>query len=197
MGGHSEWDWPDCLPGTQLSLAIPARLELLPVLGAAVREYCAILPHLLNPVVGASSGQRQHFGSGSVELPGYLHVTFHTSFSHFVYSIELILQEAASNIIRHGYGNPGPSQNLRLELGATRLSATSGHPSHWMFLMEISDSAPPFDPTKAYWNEPDPLEPRESGYGIYLIRKLTDKFNYQYQQNRNILRMMKYIDSFS
>ncbi len=199
MARSTAWDWQNCLPGVQLSLAIPARLEFLPVLGTVVREYCAILPHLFPSLEDEDPQQRQKFGTSPLKLAGQQNKTVQTSYSHFVYSVELILQEATSNIIRHGYAITDPGETLRLRLGAMRSFEAENPTNQLVFLMEISDTAAPFDPTKAIWHEPDPVEPRESGYGIYLIRKLTDDFTYHYdhEHGQNILWMLKYVGSFS
>ena len=176
QGRLDQRDWPTREAVTEVTLQIPARLELLPVLGAGVREYCATLPGVIRADMGTAG--RLDLGRSSASF-GY---------SHFVYSAELILQEAASNIIRHGYGQGWIGQFLHLTLGIARLPQP-------VLLMELRDAAPPFDPTQALWNEPDPLEPRESGYGIYLIRKLTDGVSYRYQEGYNCLRMLKYIEN--
>ena len=189
--------WQNCLPGTRVSLKIPARLEFLPILGAAVREYCATLPQLVSPNITINKEQRKQFGTGSLQLPGAYHRTVQSSFSHFVYSAELILQEAASNIIRHGYGVPDFDKFVDLELGTSKTVEAIGHPIQWAFLMELSDQAPPFDPTKVLWQPPDPLRPRESGYGLYLIQRLTTSFSYHYVNGRNYLQMLKSVDNFS
>jgi anti-sigma regulatory factor (Ser/Thr protein kinase) len=115
-------------------------------------------------------------------------------YSHFVYSAELIFQEAASNIIRHGFGGEFLDRHLQLELAAVKVYDLNRRAERLAFQMELSDDAPPFNPTTAKWREPDPLEPRESGYGIYLIRKLTDGVSYRYEQGRNYLKMYKFIE---
>lgn len=196
LGNTQDYDanWPEELPGTAVLVTIPARLPALSVLGKAVREYCAALPYLLarHQPTDPSLPDRFRFGTGRLELPGDPTITVRAGYSHFVYSAELILQEAASNIIRHGYGGGKGQHFLQIRLGAANLDA----PPRQAFLMELSDAAPPFDPTTALWQEPDPREPRESGYGIYLIRKLTDRVSYRYdgETGRNRLRMLKYIN---
>lgn len=172
-------------PGRQITVTIPARLAILPVLGAAVREYCAALPNLYVQ----SDQTNLAFGNLTRALPtASSGLAVRTSYSHFVYSAELILQEAATNIILHGYGKDESGAALQLELWAGTIGARQA------LVMELSDTAPPFDPTLAGWRDPDPHELRESGYGLYLIRKLTDDFSYYYGAGRNHLRLIKYLE---
>lgn len=185
--GHDEIE---VISGTQINIAIPARFGLLPVLGAAIREYCAALPQNLKGRVEFSRATR--FSTGELKLPEDGPVV--VGYSHFVYSAELIFQEAASNIIRHGYGGEFLERHLQLELTAIKVNNPKQRAERLAFQMELSDDAPPFNPTTAKWREPDPLEPRESGYGIYLIRKLTDGVSYRYEHGRNYLKMYKFIE---
>lgn len=178
------------ISGTQINITIPARFGLLPILGAAIREYCAALPHNVVGRMDLSSPTR--FLTGQLKFTDGQPVV--VGYSHFVYSAELILQEAASNIIRHGYKGEFLSKNIYLELSAVKIFDTRANSERLAFQMELSDDAPPFNPTTAKWREPDPLEPRESGYGIYLIRRLTDGVSYRYENGRNFLRMYKFIE---
>lgn len=56
----------------------------------------------------------------------------------------------------------------------------------------ISDG-PPFDPVAAAaeLNQEDMLERDEGGYGLYLIRELVDRFDYEYSDSRNIWKLYK------
>jgi anti-sigma regulatory factor (Ser/Thr protein kinase) len=176
--------------GSRVTLVIPAKLNMLPVLGAAVREYCAALPQVLAGRLQMLA--RARISTGRLRLPDSAAVP--VSFSHFVYSAELILQEAASNIIRHGYGGEDPQQSLTLALSLNSLYDPRLGGDRFTFQMELSDDAPPFDFTRAIAREPDPLQPRESGYGVFLIRKLADVLDYRYENGRNYLTMGKLID---
>ncbi len=195
------WDWYAILPGTQLKMVVPARLELLSLLGATVREYCAALPYLFSIAearVNRSTTvplDREQFGTDTLTLPGQAAVTVIAGYSHFVYSTELILQEAASNIIRHGYGSSQPGQFLQLELSAANVQDRQTRLERRAFLLQLTDSAPPFDPTAALLSDPNPQEPRESGYGIYLIRKLTNGISHRYEDGHNQLLLVRYVDT--
>ena len=79
------------------------------------------------------------------------------------------VDEAATNVIMHGYCNtPGP-----LELEAGRVGE--------QLVIILRDQAPPFDPTTV--PPPDlttPLyERRMGGLGVYLMRALTDSLTYR------------------
>jgi len=81
----------------------------------------------------------------------------------------LALDEAVTNVIVHGYqDSPGP-------VGVT-MSFQSG-----ALIASVCDRAPPYDPTTT--PEPDmglPLEQRRpGGFGVLLIRHLTDEIRYR------------------
>ena len=199
-----EVGWDDPITGTDVNLQIPAQLGMLPLLGATTREYCAALPKVFaalearNRHIASYPEQaealRKRFGTGQLKLPGTGAVTIIAGFSHFVYSAELVLQEAATNIIRHGYNGEKLQENVWLNLGAAVVLDRATSQRRRTFVMELSDTAAAFDPTNALWREPDPLEPRESGYGIFLIRRLTNGIGYRRQAGRNCLRMIKYVE---
>ena len=76
-----------------------------------------------------------------------------------VFAIELAVGEAVTNIIRHAYNNqPGHEIRLSLTIDDTKFS------------LRILDFGRKFDPT----NQPPPNmdDPREGGYGIYLMKKV-------------------------
>ena len=98
-----------------------------------------------------------------------------------ILDIQLALEEAITNTIRHGYrGDPG-TITLR------------GRVSEGLLIVEITDNAPPFNPLTM--PDPDitsPLEEREvGGLGIYLIRQVTDGVSYRFEQGKNILTISK------
>jgi serine/threonine-protein kinase RsbW len=85
-----------------------------------------------------------------------------------VQDLVLVVDEAAANIVRHGYaGRPGP---VEIEM--------SGDPEEVVVLLR--DEAPPFDPTT--WPTPDldiPLERRAAGgMGIHLARLCLDRMTH-------------------
>src|SRR5438132_1713353 len=76
----------------------------------------------------------------------------------------LVLDEALTNVIRHAYA--GKSGEIKVEVNDSE--------SQTEFVIE--DCGSPFDPTKM----PQPKLPKETpgGLGVYLIRSLTDRFEY-------------------
>jgi anti-sigma regulatory factor (Ser/Thr protein kinase) len=197
---NKDWQQYQKLPGSQMEMVVPAQLEFLNLLGTMVREYCAALPTVLessqphqNSLLDIRIGHRQ-FSTAPLQLSGAASVRVATSYSHFVYSAELVLQEAATNVIRHGYLKPQPGQQVWLRLNVARVLGPPSQPYQHAFIMELADTAPPFDPTVAAWSEPNPLNLRESGYGLYLIHKLTDQVYYSFEEGFNCLKLVKYFD---
>lgn len=178
--------------GTTVELTIPADFEFLGLLCELVREYCATLPLIFKqqPVRQPHHEIRaRRFGTGKLTLEDGQ--TIESSYSHFVYSVQLILQEACTNVIRYGYAEK-PQNLLHLDLSTAMLRDVQGQFREALILV-LSDTAPAFDPTSVVVRQPDPLELREGGYGLYLINKLTDKLEYSYRNGRNQLKMTKYI----
>lgn len=99
------------------------------------------------------------------------------------YRLRLAVDEIASNIIDHGYGDETIDTDpiyLWAEISETEVSIT------------IEDNAPPFDPTQQ--PEPDdlnlPPEEREpGGYGVYLMMRVVDEVRYEYVNGHNVNRL--------
>jgi anti-sigma regulatory factor (Ser/Thr protein kinase) len=98
------------------------------------------------------------------------------------FAIQLCLEEALSNIIRHGYG-----EQTRCAISIH--CAQSG--SHSL-IFTVEDQAPPFDPL-AYMVDDDAPAPASieqlevGGQGIRLLRKFAGKLDYQRIPNGNRL----------
>ncbi|MCB9880830.1 MAG: ATP-binding protein [Planctomycetes bacterium] len=101
------------------------------------------------------------------------------------FNILVSIQEAISNVLRHGYSAPSvPQVELRL--------AWDGQ----SFTIELRDHAAPFDPT-AVWALPDTSDPMaipEGGYGIGLMREVLDSLEYRYEDGQNVLVLTKSVD---
>jgi len=99
-----------------------------------------------------------------------------------VNAINVVLDEAVSNAINHGYdaGVRGEIA-VRLRRGPDRVE------------VEVEDDGLPFDPLQV--PPPDltlPLERRPiGGLGVHLIKNLMDEVSYVHQHGRNILKMAK------
>jgi serine/threonine-protein kinase RsbW len=96
--------------------------------------------------------------------------------------IQLAVDEAATNIIIHGYQNQGG--NIKIEVGQERND----------FIVRLRDEAAPFDPTSVPL--PDitlPLEKRApGGLGVYLIRRtMDDLFHRVIETGGNELTLIK------
>jgi anti-sigma regulatory factor (Ser/Thr protein kinase) len=104
--------------------------------------------------------------------------------SNVVNALNVVLDEAVSNAITHGYDT-----GVRGEI-AVRLRRASDSVE-----AEVEDDGRPFDPLQA--PPPDltlPLDRRPiGGLGIHLIRNLMDEVSYARQDGRNVLKMAKYL----
>jgi len=60
----------------------------------------------------------------------------------------------------------------------------------------VISNGPPFDPVaaSAELDEEDMMERDEGGYGLYLIRELVDRFEYEYRDAHNVWKMFKNIN---
>ena len=94
------------------------------------------------------------------------------------FAVELCLEEAISNIMRHGYRGQ-ENQSITVACTVERVSSGTGE-----FIFTIEDHAPPFNPfaPSEAGQAPPPatlaeLEP--GGQGIRLIRKFASRFAWQ------------------
>lgn len=96
----------------------------------------------------------------------------------------LAVNEAANNVLRHGYGSAGGD----LEMVVSREGA--------VFSVLMRDGAPPYDPTQ----RPPPdtslgLSRRPlGGMGVHLMRKFTNALQYRMTETgQNELKLVKYL----
>jgi serine/threonine-protein kinase RsbW len=91
-----------------------------------------------------------------------------------VFGVHLCLEEAVSNVIRHGYnGQPGNT-----------LTVDCASPNAHEIVFTIEDQAPPFDPVSGSIIEDEPAASpmdylRPGGRGILLMRKFADSLSYE------------------
>jgi anti-sigma regulatory factor (Ser/Thr protein kinase) len=106
--------------------------------------------------------------------------------ANVVNALNVVLDEAVSNAINHGY-----ESGVRGEIAVRLRRAADG------VLLEVEDDGKPFDPLQA--PPPDlslPLERRPiGGLGIHLIRNLMDEVSYARIGGRNVLKMVKRLSS--
>ena len=99
-----------------------------------------------------------------------------------VFNLNLVLEEAVSNVILYAYPE-GETQEISLSVNLTD--------NNLVFL--LTDSGKEFDPTQA----PDAdvtlsAEEREiGGLGIFLIRQIMNKVEYQRIEGKNVLTLGK------
>jgi len=103
--------------------------------------------------------------------------------SNDIYSIQIAVDEACSNIIDHAYGKE--------DLGYIEIQVEDIENG---LKITILDDGDPFDPDDI----PDPVidssleERRERGLGLFIMRKLMDEVNYDFSSpNQNKLVMVK------
>lgn len=102
-------------------------------------------------------------------------------------NLNLVLEEAVSNIIFYAYEGENRAEEIELSLSYEQPDLK----------VELSDGGCPFDPTA----RPDPdinlaVEERPvGGLGIFLIKKLMDEVSYQRVGDKNVLILKKKITS--
>jgi anti-sigma regulatory factor (Ser/Thr protein kinase) len=98
---------------------------------------------------------------------------------NLILRLELALTEAVSNIILHSFqGQQHQSITLTVEVHDDRVGVTLQHPG--MPFDPQSAAAPAFDGS------------RESGFGLYLIRKCVDEMHYgQDDQGRCVVHLVQ------
>jgi serine/threonine-protein kinase RsbW len=93
-----------------------------------------------------------------------------------VYTVRLVLEELASNVIRHGSDAPGSCTiHLAVDIEPERL------------VIRVSDDGRQFDPTRHLPPDIDrPLKDRQpGGVGIHLVRSVADEMRYERREGWN------------
>lgn len=98
--------------------------------------------------------------------------------------LRLIMDEIISNVFH--YGHQGQSCSVLLTITLTDNSCG----------LEFTDQGPAFNPLEQAMPKQDiPITEREvGGLGIYLVRILADKIQYQRYQESNILSVVKFLN---
>jgi anti-sigma regulatory factor (Ser/Thr protein kinase) len=129
-------------------------------------------------VIPAALAELGRVSVWAAELSARLAVTATTA-----YALQLCLEEAISNIVRHGF--PG-----RADLDQQTIELTLQRSGAWITLT-IRDGGLPFDPTTA----PPPVRPRTldevtlGGRGIHLMRQFSQGMTYDRVGKRNCLTL--------
>lgn len=99
----------------------------------------------------------------------------------YCFDLTLAVEEAASNVIAHGYKGRGGPLSVRLEVTGDDVT------------IDLRDRAEPFKPDKI--GPPDartPLEDRPvGGLGLLLMHGLMDEIHYESLPDGNLLTMVK------
>lgn len=93
------------------------------------------------------------------------------------FEILLALQETVTNVIRHGY--KGQSGDIEIEFRFLNHALE----------IEIHDWGVPFDPNQV--PAPNFEEPKPGGYGVYIVKKVTDEISFRREGDMNIAQLMK------
>ena len=110
---------------------------------------------------------------------------FHIPNNQLIFNLNLVLEEAVSNVILYAYPQ-GEQQEIVL----------TAQTSDKSLIFVLTDSGKEFDPTQV----PDTdvtlsAEEREiGGLGIFLIRQIMDKVDYQRREGKNVLTLCKHLD---
>jgi len=99
------------------------------------------------------------------------------------YNLLLALQEAVTNVLKHGYGSPTSSGFLEIRLSYDDADLE----------IEIRDDAPAFNPTHvSEMKDPTLAEDLpEGGYGVHIIRSVVDRLEYRRDAGQNVLTLAK------
>lgn len=94
--------------------------------------------------------------------------------------IQIAVGEAITNAYKHGSPNKGKNRIRMCCLFCSKV-----------FVIEIEDEGPVFDPNVIA--EPEPSKMRECGMGIYLMRQAMDVVEIDYNGSGNRIRMIKWL----
>ncbi len=97
-----------------------------------------------------------------------------------LWSVELTVSEAVTNAMKYGCGQNGDKKvEVEFDIWDDRLEIL------------IIDTGEGFDWEKI--GTPDFSMPKESGYGLYIIKELMDEIEYTRGKTRNVLKLVKHL----
>ena len=94
--------------------------------------------------------------------------------------IQMALQEACINVVRHAH-----KKDATLPLVVT-VSAPAGR-----FVLEIEDFGQGLPPPGKEPPDPDPANPREGGYGIFIMRQVMTEVRSEFRAGKHVLILSK------
>jgi anti-sigma regulatory factor (Ser/Thr protein kinase) len=96
-----------------------------------------------------------------------------------IHDLSLVAEEVLVNIVHYGYaGQEGSEREIVVRLLVD---------DQRKVLMEIRDDAVEFNPLEV--EERDPEDDRLGGWGIPMLKTLTDRVEYAYENQQNVLRL--------
>lgn len=99
--------------------------------------------------------------------------------------LELVIDELISNIVRYAYGDDGGDITVQLEWEEDPAAV----------VLTFVDQGVPYDPLQR--QDPDvslPAEQRQNGgLGIFLVKQLMDRLEYQFTDGQNVFTVWKYV----
>lgn len=100
--------------------------------------------------------------------------------SRYADRLMLALTEGFTNAVRHAHAELPPETDITIDFTVTNHRAE----------IRIWDYGEPFNPELL--PEPEPGELVDSGYGWFLLRRLTDEVTYRRMKERNCLSIVQY-----
>lgn len=97
-----------------------------------------------------------------------------------VNEIQLALQEACINVVRHAHGKE-----------AERPLVVSITASKERLVLEIEDYGPGLPERGLQPKDPDPANPREGGYGLFMMRSVMDEVRSERRGPKHVLVLVK------
>ena len=94
--------------------------------------------------------------------------------------IQMALQEACINVVRHAHGRDATRPLV------VTISAPPGR-----FVLEIEDFGPGLPARDKEPPVPDPANPREGGYGIFIMRQVMDEVRSERRDGKHVLTLVK------
>ena len=118
----------------------------------------------------------------SLEALGQIERAVEEFGAELLFHVQLTLDELATNVINHGYGESGYSFQITVKSKPEAVQ------------IELVDEARPFDPLQ---NAPHPAidagvqERKVGGLGVYIVKELMDELEYRRENGKNCLTLVK------
>ena len=101
------------------------------------------------------------------------------------YNLQLAIQEACTNIVDHAYDGRAGGR-IAVELSFSTATSAGGSQQ---LTVDLYDSGRSFDESQTV--APSLDEPQVHGYGLFLMRELTDGVRYERVEDRNHWQLLK------